>query len=293
MGTASIILVGGTGRVGRMLVPHWPFPDRLQISRRSRSGAGGGLVWSPLDGPAALLDHLSRTGTAPQAMIVLAGVTPAPGVDAAAMQGNSHLAVACLHAARAAGIGRVLLASSSAVYGVDPEGAPFAEGAPLHPLNAYGRAKQAMEAAALPFRAQGIDVCCLRIGNVAGADALLHPLSAAMDALRQPVRIDAFADGLGPLRSYIGPQTMARLLARLAELPAPLPEVLNFAAPNPVRMVALARAAGWPVEMVPAPAQAHQSITLDCAHLARLCPMMEKDSDPADMVAQWKATLTR
>lgn len=287
---ASSILLGGTGRVGRMLRWHWPVGGHLIVPSR-REGAGG-LQWSPLQGPAPLLAHLDQTGATPRTMIVLAGVTPAPGVDEAALQGNAALAVASLQAAQAAGIGRVILASSSAVYGVHPQGLPFAENDALHPLNAYGRAKLAMEAAAEPFRDAGLEVCALRIGNVAGADALLHPLTTAPVTPRAPVRIDAFADGLGPLRSYIGPQTMARVLATLAANPAPLlPKVLNLAAPRPVRMRALALAAGWPVEMVPAPATAQQSITLDCTHLARLYPIEEKDSTPAEMVAQWKATL--
>lgn len=224
-------------------------------------------------------------------MIVLAGVTPGPGVDEAALQGNSALAVASLQAAQAAGIARVILASSSAVYGVHPQGKPFAETDDVQPLNAYGRAKLAMETAADPFRAAGLEVCALRIGNVAGADALLHPLATAPATPRAPVRIDAFADGCGPLRSYIGPQTLARVLSALAAHPSPLPQILNLAAPRPVRMRALALAAGWPVEMVPAPAHAQQSITLDTSRLAALCKLEEKDSDPAEMVAQWKATL--
>lgn len=314
------MLVGACGRVGRMVRQHWPAGRGLIATARRPSLAGpnlagpnlggpnlggAGLLWAPLEGPTALLAHLDKTGQQPAALVMLAGVTPAPGLDEAALHsGNTAIARACLAAARAAGIGRVLLASSSAVYGVDPQGRPFAETAPLAPLSPYGRAKQAMEAEADPFREAGMTVTALRIGNVAGADALLFPLTEAMarqGAPRPPIRLHGFADGQGPLRSYIGAQTMARVLAALTAHPAPLPpaplppaplpDVLNLAAPCPVRMRALAQAAGWPCEMVAAPPGAHQTITLDCGRLAGLFPFGKDDSDPAAMVAQWKATL--
>jgi nucleoside-diphosphate-sugar epimerase len=216
-------------------------------------------------------------------MVVLAGATPATG---GALEDNARIADACLAAAQAAGIGRVLLASSSAVYGADPAGRPFAEDAPPRPLSDYGRAKLAMEAVAAPWRQAGIAVTALRIGNVAGADALLAGRAGAGAA---PVGIDAFADGLGPLRSYIGPRDMAAVLADLALHPGPLPEVLNLAALRPVRMMALATAAGLDWRPVPAPPAARQVITLDCARLAALCPDSPGPGDAAAMVAQWKA----
>lgn len=287
MGKAAVLLVGGNGRVGRLLRTHWPDTSLLVSQRQAAPGA---VIWSAADAPAALAQRLT---TPPAAMIVLAGVTPAPGLAPDALDANRAIAVAAMKSAQAAGIPRVFLASSSAVYGLDPQGQPFAETAAPAPLSAYGRAKLQMEEAAAPFRAAGLQVTALRIGNVAGADALLFPLTAPLlsGKSKAPIRIDTFADGHGPLRSYIGAQTLARVLAQLAHLPGPLPPILNLATPAPVRMEALARAADWPFHRVPAPATAHQSITLDCRRLADLCPMEEKDSDPATMVAQWKAAL--
>lgn len=286
-----LLVLGAGGRVGRLLRPHWPAGAVRALARRAGAGVDG--LWAPLDGPAGLLDHLQRWGVAPAALVMLAGATPGPGVAEAALAAHAPLAEACLQAARAAGIGRVLLASSAAVYGVDPQGRPFAEDSTPAPLSAYGRAKLAMEAVADPFRAAGLQVCALRIGNVAGADALLHPLTAALGqpGPRSPVDLHGFADGQGPLRSYIGVKTLARVLADLAHGPAPLPAVLNLAAPRPLRMQALAQAAGWPCRRVPAPAGAHQVITLDCRRLAAQVALTEDDSDPAAMVAQWKASL--
>lgn len=287
----STVLIGASGRVGRMLCRHWPDPNRLlQVQRRTEALAPGSLVWNPLDGPAAFLDHLSRAdaGPMPFALIMMAGVTPGPGIDAAALAGNHALARACLNAAHQAGIRRVLLASSSAVYGLHPQGMPLDEDAKPAPFGAYGRAKLEMEAAAHPARDAGLEVTVLRIGNVAGADALLAPLTGRAPDGQPPLRIDAFGDGLGPLRSYIGAAGLARVLATLAHRPGPLPEVLNVAAPDPIRMTALAKAAGWPFALVPAPPTAHQHITLDCRRLQALCPGPETENLPETMVQNWK-----
>lgn len=287
----SVVLVGAGGRVGRLICAHWPqITDAPVLLATSRSAHQAGLHWSPLhDGAAPLLRQLD--GQTPTALIMLAGVTPGPGVDEAALNTNHALAIACLDAARQAGIGRVLLASSSAVYGLSPSATPFEETTPPAPLSPYGRAKLQMEQAAGPTRDAGMQVCALRIGNVAGADALLYPHRHRLADDMAPVAIDAFADGLGPLRSYIGPASFARVLARLATMPGTLPPVLNIAAPHPVRMTALAQAAGLPFRMVPAPPTAHQSITLDTRRLAQLCDMPDSDSLPETMVQEWRKAL--
>lgn len=272
---------------------HWPAPADLLVSQRDPGNAGNGTFrWAPLEGPTGLLQHLERntSGLVPSGLLMLAGITPGPGVTEAELAGNRLLAEACVAAAQAAGIGRVLLASSSAVYGVDDAGSGFAETTPPHPVSAYGRAKLDMEAAGLAGRDAGLEVCALRIGNVAGADALLWPLTGRAADPERPLRIHGFSDGLGPLRSYIGPGSLARVLAALAAHSGPLPEIVNVAAPEPVRMIDLARAAGWTCQLIEAPASAHQDITLDCSLLAGLCPMTSNDSLPEEMVRQWKAS---
>lgn len=270
--TAAPLFVGISGRVGRLIRP--ALPEGVAFSQR-RTGPGV-LAWDLLEGPDPLLRHAERNGP-PGALVVLAGVTPATGRD---MAPNVTLAEAALRAARAAGTPRVLLASSSAVYG-GARDTPWHEGETPRPANAYGAAKLAMEAAAGPFRDQGLQVTALRIGNLAGADALL--LNAP-----GPLMIDRFADGGGPVRSYIGPQTLARVLMRLAEPSLALPAVLNLAAPRPVSMQALAEAAGIPWSWTPAPPQAAQRFTLACESLAALVSFHDTESAPGTMIAQWR-----
>ncbi|MDZ7711256.1 MAG: NAD-dependent epimerase/dehydratase family protein [Roseovarius sp.] len=279
----SVLLTGASGRVGRMLRHHWPdmAPDLALTPQYRRDVPPGALSWNPLDGPGALVAH-AQAGHRPGAIIALAGVTPGPGRD---LSLNTALAEATLAAAHDAGVPRVLLASSSAVYGAG-DGTPFAEDAPCAPVNAYGAAKRDMEAACDPWRARGLDICALRIGNVAGADALL--LNVARGGAGCAVVIDRFADGGGPVRSYIGPATLAAVLATLCRHTGPLPEVINIAAPMPVAMTDLAEAAGAPHETRPAPPGAHQRITLDCRRLTALHDFAALDSTATGMVRQWR-----
>ncbi|MCB1397027.1 MAG: NAD-dependent epimerase/dehydratase family protein [Rhodobacteraceae bacterium] len=270
----DFLIVGAGGRVGRLLVPALRLLGAgLVLTRR---GAGPlmsemtELQWSPLDDPEALPGLLGAVR--PAAMLVLAGTTPSTGQD---MGLNVTLGQACLHAARTAGIGRVLLASSSAVYGVGRE-APWHEDDAVDPPSAYGRAKLEMERTCA-----GSDVCALRIGNVAGADALLTNPA-------RPLLLDRFPDGGTPERSYIGPQSLARVLRVLARSPA-LPPVLNIGAPRPVTMGALARAADLPVTLREAPPTATARLVLDCARLETLVPFAQNESTAPEMIAQWRA----
>ena len=275
-GTGRWLLTGASGRIGRMLMRHWqeapPPADLVLQSRRE----GGGLLWDPL------LQPLPATAGRFSCLIAFAGVTPAAG---AALDANLALAEATLAAAHAAGIARVLLTSSSAVYGAPQGDAPFHESDALRPLNPYGAAKVAMEAACAPWRARGLEICILRIGNVTGADVLL--LNGARATAAAPLRIDRFADGQGPRRSYVGPADLARVVESLAAAAGPLPPVLNIGAPQPVDMADLADAAGMPWIWTAAPLQAVQNITLDCRALDSLHPANRTASSPVEMVRQW------
>lgn len=276
----DLLVTGASGRVGRLLAGFWAKSGAaVALQRRSAGALTEGLSelrWAPLEGDASLRAWVQKQG-APRAMLVLAGATPGTGRDLAL---NRPLAEACLSAARAVGIRRVLVASSSAVYG-GGRAQPWHESDPVQPATPYGRAKAAMEDACDRWRAQGLEITCLRIGNVAGADALL------LNAGKPAVKIDRFANGGGPVRSYIGPGSMARVLLALARLPGALPHTLNLAAPVPVAMEDLADAAGLPWRWQDAPAAAVARFTLDCSALAALVPVDAAESTAANIVAQW------
>jgi UDP-glucose 4-epimerase len=65
---------------------------------------------------------------------------------------------------------RIVFSSSCATYGI-PESLPIKEDAPQKPINPYGRTKLMMEQILEDYhKAYGIDYCCLRYFNAAGAD---------------------------------------------------------------------------------------------------------------------------
>ena len=277
------LLVGASGRVGRLLLAHWrrrPPPARL--ARQYRRGGDGldTLVWLPLDGPAALEDWARRNGEI-DAMLVFAGATP----GSADLVDNRRLAEACMGAALRLGISTCLVASSAAVYGAG-NGIPFREDGVPEPVSAYGHAKCEMERACLLHRDRGLGVSVLRIGNVAGADALLGQVTEA--GATRTIMLDRFDDGGGPVRSYIDPATLARVLETLASRDGELPFRLNIAAPSPVPMAALLDAARLPWAWRPAPPEAVQHVTLDCTRLSALYPFGADASDPAAIVGAWR-----
>jgi nucleoside-diphosphate-sugar epimerase len=183
--------------------------------------------------------------------------------------------------------------SSVAVYG-DPGPDPVAEEAPLRPASNYGRAKCAMETAvrfwhsAQGKAAPGLTV--LRLGNVAGIDALLGQASTGA-----PVQLDPVSGQTGgPERSYIGPGTLSAVLARLVILAAKgdaLPQVLNVAAPRPVSMAGLLEAAGMAWTFGPERPGTIARVALNTARLQSFVKLPPPASHPAVMLSEWRGSM--
>ena len=286
MGKPAAVVLGATGRIGRLLqlCPPEGMALRLQ-ARRAQAGPGDRAAdWHVLD-PLADPDALARLAAGADSILCLAGPVPGrgPGNGAGEMQDHIRLGEAAVRAGAAAGA-RVLLASSAAVYGAGS--GLLDEDAPLRPANAYGAAKAGMEAAAAALGAElGVPVCALRIGNIAGFDAVLG-------GWRPGFRLDRFADGRSPRRSYTGVQALARVLGallQLPDLPGALPGALNLAQPGAVEMAALLRAAGRPFAWSPAPEGAIPEVALDTTRLQALLPFALAPADPAAMAAEWAA----
>lgn len=273
----SVLVVGGTGRVGRMLRRYWAEapPRGMTLAWQSRR-SDGDLQWDAGEGGAALAAR-----GAFDRLLVLAGVTPSEGADLAA---NAEIARACADAGARMGAAHMLLTSSVAVYGA-AKAHPWCEDDTPAPSGAYGRAK--LEAERALREVEGAPpATALRIGNVLGADALM--LNAAGADADHPLHLDQFTDGHGPLRSYIGPVTLAQVLETLLQKGADLPDVLNVAAPAPVAMQTLLEAQGTPYVMHPAPPDAVQQVTLDCRRLAGLRTFHEDAADAGAMLHEWR-----
>lgn len=270
-----ILVLGASGRLGRMLRRHW-------------SEASLHPIWQFREAPQHSLPRdeilifdplLEPPVSAPVDLVIsLAGVIPGKGE----LSLNIDLGLAAVNCAIALKAQHVMLASSAAVYGASTM--PLSEEDAARPLSAYGMAKLEMEDKALELAGRhGLQATMLRIANVAGADALLSQQGISRN-------LDQFPSGLGPVRSYIGPQCLSAVLASLMRCACsgiPLPERLNVALRGGVPMVDLCKAAGLDVTWKPAPQTAAETVVLDVTRLASLISV--RDADAQAIVADWAA----
>ncbi len=281
--SGRVLVVGGSGNLGRLLRLAWVECGQGGLLWQDRRT--GPLVFDPLAEP----ERFSEAAEGADAILNLAGVVRG---DGEALAFNTDLALAALRAGQAAGVGRVFLVSSAAVYGAPQD--PVSEDTELSPLSDYGRAKAEMERAVAAWREKagptGPAVTILRIGNVAGADQLLGVEQGA-----EPQMLDIFEDGVGPARSYIGPQTLSQVLGALAELAhvgKPLPDVLNVALEGTVHMESLLDADDRRWEARTAPGSLPRRVELDVARLKAIIPSLPR-ADAAGIVAEFRALVPK
>ena len=239
-------LLGANGRLGRLVRAAWP---DIRLFGRSAEPPD-------IDGFDVLID--------------MRGIVNGRG-DVA---GNVDIAQTALDLACKAHVGRVFLASSAAVYET-LTGALHEDRA--GPASPYALAKHAMEQMAADHPQTAT---CLRIGNVAGADAILGGWRAGF-------QLDQFADGATPARSYIGPQTFGTALKLLATRPG-LPNVLNFATPGVIEMGALLDAAGLEWTPRPAPSSAIKTVALDMRRLQSFVSFSPEACSAAGIAKEWR-----
>jgi UDP-glucose 4-epimerase len=290
----KVLVLGASGRIGRILRQCWLkeqvqeqvlWQARHQLQEQSQEQSlwfdAGQADWAVLD-PLAQPEALAQAAQGREAILCLSGVVQAGVVQGRQPEGklsdNIALAEAAIHAGAASGA-RVFLASSAAVYG--NQRGLLDEGAPLNPVNDYGRSKAEMEVRGKALGAElGVPVCALRIGNIAGIDAILG-------GWKPGFRLDRFKDGRTPRRTYIGAQTLARVLGDLMGATG-LPTALNIVSPGLVEMGALLDAAGLAWTPQPASQTAIAEVRLSTAALARFTSLPASTS-AASLVAEWNA----
>ena len=274
MSGGSLVVLGATGRLGRLIRPVWP--KRIQTTWQARR---------PQDGYASCdilgdANRLAPVLQGAQAVVCLAGITNARARQkGASLRDNSRLAQAVVQAAARSGVPRVLLASSAAVYGRAQS--PLHEGIEGADLSPYGLAKREMEEAASALGdAYGVEVCNMRIGNVAGADAILGDW-------RPGYALDTFEDGKTPKRSYVGPESLAKTIVALCVADTVEPCV-NVACAGVVAMGDLLDAAS--LQWVPRPATADtiECVELDTTRLDRFLRLPDDAGRAPNLVAEWR-----
>lgn len=268
--SAHILVIGATGRIGAVLRRYWPDGRAIWQSRSARAGF---VCFDPLTDPAAFADA-ARPATA---ILCLAGVVNGREAEAG-FEPNETLALASVRAAAATGI-PVFLASSAAVYGNQP--GCLDESAPLNPQSEYARAKVRMETRAAALGAEvNVPVCALRIGNIAGLDAILG-------GWRPGFALDRFADGHTPRRSYVGVRTLADMLWDVVSGDN-CPPALNIACPGAIGMGALLDAAGLDWAPRPPGDTAIPKVELDVSALSACTDRAARHADPLQMIREWR-----
>lgn len=164
----TVLLTGAAGRLGTVL--RGGLPERghalrcLDVVPIVETRPGEEHLVADVADLAAMVDA-SRGASAVVHMAGIAGESTWPAISRANIEGT----YATLEAARRAGIGRVVLASSNHATGYTPRpGAGLLRevDAPPRPDTYYGVAKVAMEAlGSLYVDRYGMDVVCLRIGS--------------------------------------------------------------------------------------------------------------------------------
>ncbi|MEL6958809.1 MAG: NAD(P)-dependent oxidoreductase [Pseudomonadota bacterium] len=226
----TVILLGAQGRLGTLLGKAAQRADAGWLLQGRRKGVD--VRWSG--------DPKNKEIFRPDATLInMIGLTR--GTNEALEAANVTFVRDLLTGARATGLRHVILASSAAVYGRPADdGSRLKEEDALNPLSDYGRSKCAMEKVANEF-ANDLAITVLRIGNVAGADAIFEASGAAL-ANRRPLKIDTLSNERTPLRSYICPTDLYRVVeATVRHTPDGL-RCLNVAQPEPVALGELAEA---------------------------------------------------
>ncbi len=176
-----------------------------------------------------------------------------------------------LEAARKAGVRRVVLASSAAVYG-DSDSLPLAEETDLRPLSPYAASKRVNEIYGQLYTASfGLEVVALRYFNVYGPRQRPDSMYAAAVPIfirrlldGRPVTI--FGDG-GQTRDLIAVRDVVRANLIAAEHPAAPGRIFNICTGRETRIIELVKvlqdmfpSAPAPVFDAPRPGDIYRSI---------------------------------
>ena len=254
----NLIVTGAGGRIGRLIrlsVGTENFTD-FSIRFTSRHSEDPALRW---DMTGTDLPDLPKGGI----LLHLAAALPGRGA-ATGLSDNMAMAQAVLRADQTASFTHVVFMSTVAVYA--PQSVAISETVPAAPQNDYGRTK--WQAEQILRAGLGDRLTVLRLANLAGADALLGA------AARGPVLLDPVpGQAGGPLRSYIGPMTLARTLAVLLAKPDRLPAILNLAQPGVVAMADLLDVSGRDWGFGPYRPEVLPKLEVDVTRMMSFCPL--------------------
>jgi uronate dehydrogenase len=167
--TERVLVTGAAGRIGGYLRARLARPDRtlrlLDVVTPPDAGADEEVVTASVADLDAVVAACTADGRAVDAVVHLGGHSGEEAWEDI-LTTNIHGTYTVLEAARRAGAGRVVLASSNHAVGFHPGTDPVGDDLPPRPDTYYGVSKAAGEAlGSLYHDRYGLDVVCLRIGT--------------------------------------------------------------------------------------------------------------------------------
>ena len=221
----TALVTGGAGFIGSHLVGllierGWTVRVLDNLSSGSRdnlAGTGAELIVGDIREP-QVVDQATQGATAVFHLAAMISVPKSMAQPVECYRANVLGSLHVLQSARKAGVGRVVLSSSCAVYG--DAGGPVDETSATAPISPYAASKLAMEQAArMMALAFGLETVCLRYFNVYGPrQAPDSPYAAAIPTFIQTMRDgqapSIYGDGLQTRDFvFVGDVARANLLA--------------------------------------------------------------------------------
>jgi UDP-glucose 4-epimerase len=205
----DLLVTGGAGFIGSnlcRLAVDAPGVGRVVVIDDLSTGSAANLRGVDVELIQASIDDegaLDKACAGVDAVVHLAALPSVPRSVAdpwTSHEANATGTVRVLEAVRRNGVGHVVVASSSSVYGANPR-LPKSEDAWTRPLSPYAASKLAAEAYALAYQASfGVSTTVFRFFNVYGPrQAVDHPYAAVvprfLDAALRGREVQIFGDG--------------------------------------------------------------------------------------------------
>lgn len=164
-GTGRVLVTGAAGRIGGYLRARLPRPGRSLRLLDITTPDGVGEHEEAVTASVTDLDAMVAACADVDAVVHLGGQSGEAAWDHI-LANNIHGTYVAFEAARRAGVGRVVFASSNHAAGFHPALDPVPDDLPPRPDTYYGVSKVAGEAlGSLYHDRYGLDVVCLRIGT--------------------------------------------------------------------------------------------------------------------------------